>query len=44
MCGIRDKTTDTCIDGIELIISTIPGTQRQPQSIQHIRSDAETKF
>ena len=26
MCGIRDKTTDVCIDGIELIISTIAGT------------------
>ena len=25
ICGIRDKTTDACIDGIELIISTMPG-------------------
>ena len=30
MCGIRDKTTDACIDGTELIISTMPGTQRHP--------------
>ena len=44
MCGIRDKTTDACIDGIELIISTMPGTQRQPQSIKHICSDAGTEF
>ena len=44
ICGIRDKTTDTCIDGIELIISTMPGTNRQPRSIQHIHSDAGTEF
>ena len=44
MCGIKDKTTDVCIDGIELIISTMSGTQRQPQSIQHICSDAGTEF
>ena len=37
ICGIRDKTTDACIDGIELIISTMPVTNRQPRSIQHIR-------
>ena len=30
------------IDGIELIISTMPGTNRQTRSIQHIRSDAST--
>ena len=44
ICGIRDKTTDACIDGIELIISTMPGKNRQPKSIQHIRSDAGTEF
>ena len=32
------------IDGIELIISTMPGTNRQPRSIQHICSDAGTEF
>ena len=42
--GKRDKTTDACIDGIELIISTMPGTSRQPFSIQHICSDTGTEF
>gem|GEM_PF-2876143 len=44
ICGIKDKTTDACIDGIELIISTIPGNNRQPKAIRHIRSDAGTEF
>ena len=44
ICEIRDKTTDACIDGIKLIISTIPGTNRQLRSIQHICSDAGTDF
>ena len=30
ICGIRDKTTDACIDGIKSIISTMPDTNRQP--------------
>ena len=44
MCGIRDEMADVCIDGIELIISTMLGTQRQPQSMQHTCSDAGTEF
>ena len=44
ICGIQDKTTDACIDGIELIISTIPGRNRQPKAINHICSDAGTEF
>ena len=33
--GLRDKTIHACINGIELIISTMPDTNRQPRSIQH---------
>ena len=44
MCGIRDETTDACIDSIKLIISTVLGKNRQPRSIQHIHSDAGTEF
>ncbi len=33
ICGIKDKTTGACIDGIELIISTIPGDNQQPKAI-----------
>ena len=44
MCGIQDKTTDACIDGIELIISTMSGAQRQPRSIQHICNMLELNF
>ena len=44
MCGIKDKMTEAYIDGIKLIISTMPGENRQPRSIQHIHSDAGTEF
>ena len=37
ICGIRDKSTDTCIDGIELIISNLSIHQSTPQTIRHVR-------
>ena len=44
ICGMRDKSSDACIDGIELLISNLPSAQRQPLSIKHIRSDAGSEF
>ena len=39
-----DKSSEACIDGIELLISNLPCTQRQPATIKHIRSDASSEF
>ena len=44
ICGIRDKSTDACIDGIELLLSTFPSSQRHLRYIWHICSDAGTEF
>ena len=44
ICGIHDKSTDACIDGIELLISTFPSSQQRPKYIRHIQSDAGTEF
>ena len=44
ICGIRDKSTDACIDGKELIISNLSIHQRTPQTIRHVRSDAGSEF
>ena len=44
ICGIRDKSSEACIDGIELLIPNLPCTQRQPATIKHIRSDAGSEF
>ena len=44
ICGIRDKSTDACIDGIELIISNLSLHQRTPHTIRHVRSDAGSEF
>ena len=38
--GIKDKSSEACIDGIEQIISNIPQLKNKlPQNIVHIRSD-----
>ena len=44
LIGIQDKTSEACIDGIELLTSNIPTPTRQIKSITHIRSDAGTEF
>ena len=44
LCGIKDKSTEACIDGIELIISNLTLHQRKPQTIQHVRSDGGSEF
>ena len=44
ICGIRDKSTDACIDGIELIISNLSIHQHTPQTIHHVHSDAGSEF
>ena len=44
ICGICDKSTDVCIDGIELLLSSFPSPQRKPKFICHICSDAGTEF
>ena len=42
--GIVDKTTDACIDGIELLISRIPNINKKIQRLTHIRTDAGSEF
>ena len=43
--GIKDKSSEACIDGIEQIISNIPQLKdKLPQNIVHIRSDFGSKF
>ena len=44
ICGIQDKSTDACIDGIELIISNLSLHQRTPHTISHVHSDAGSEF
>ena len=44
LCGIRDKSTEACIDGIELIISNLSLHQRKSHTIKHVRSDAGSEF
>ena len=44
LCGIKDKSTEACIDGIELIISNLSLHQRKPHTIRHVRSDAGSEF
>ena len=44
ICGIRDKTTDACIDGINLIISSLPIKNKHISHLRHIRSDAGSEF
>ena len=44
LIGIHDKTSEACIDGIELLTSNIPSSPRRLRSITHIRSDAGTEF
>ena len=43
-CGIRDKTTDACIDGINLILSSLPIQNKHISHLTHIRSDAGSEF
>ena len=43
--GIQDKSSDACIDGIELLVlSRIPNNHRKVNRISHIRSDAGSEF
>ena len=44
ICGMRDKSSDACIDGIELLLSNVPSTQQQPLLIRHIQSDVGSEF
>ena len=44
LIGMRDKSTEACIDGIELLTSSIPTKDRRIKSINHIRSDAGSEF
>ena len=44
LCGIRDKTTDACIDGINLIISSIPLKNKHISHVTHICSDSGSEF
>ena len=42
--GILDKSTDACIDGIEVLVSRIPNNYRILRKIFHIRIDAGREF
>ena len=43
--GIKDKSSEACIDGIEQIISNIPQLKNKlPKNIVHIRSDFGSEF
>ena len=42
--GIRDKSPEACIGGIELLTSSIPTKGRRIKSINHIRSTAGSEF
>ena len=42
--GLKDKSSEACIDGIEQLISNFPCLERNLKSINHIRSDAGTEF
>ena len=44
LIGIQDKSTDACIDGIELLVSRIPNHKRRLRKISHIRTDAGREF
>jgi len=44
LIGIQDKSTDACIDGIELLTSRIPNNKRKIRKISHIRTDAGSEF
>ncbi len=44
LIGIHDKSTDACIDDIELLISRIPNIQRKMQRLTHIRTDVGSEF
>ena len=41
---IQDKSTDACIDGIELLTSIFPNRNRKIRRISHIRTDAGSEF
>ena len=44
LCGIWDKSTNVCIDSIELIISNISICQKNSQTIQHVLGNAGSEF
>ena len=44
LIGIRDKSSEACIDGKELLTSSIPTKERTIKYISHIRSDAGSEF
>ena len=44
LIGIQDKSTDACIDGIELLTSRFPNRTRKIRRISHIRTDAGSEF
>ena len=44
LIGIQDKSSEACIDGIELLLSRLPNNNKIVNKISHIRSDAGTEF
>ena len=44
VCVMRDKTTDACIDGINLILSSLPIQNKHISHLTHIYSDAGSEF
>ena len=42
--GLKDKSSEACIDGIEQLISNFPCLERNLKIIHHIRSDAGSEF
>ena len=39
--GLKDKSSEACIDGIKQLISNFPCLERNLKSINHIRSDVK---
>ena len=44
LIGIRDRLSDACIDGIELLTSNIPTKERRIWSINDMRSNSGSDF